>query len=71
MYTDRAWELRIRRKLEKYGLKLHKSRAANGGYTVFVMEGVSVDLDGTEKWFADLESLRDFMEYMMEKYDGR
>ena len=70
MLTVQAWEKRMRRALDKYGMKLHKSREKNGGYTVTVEQGISVDLNGDERWFADLGKVQDFVEFMMEKYDG-
>ena len=71
MLTDQAWEKRIRRALDKFGMKLHKSREKNGEYTVTADFGISADLNGEERWFADLGKLQVFIEYMRERYEGQ
>ena len=61
--ADRLWERRIRYALSKYGLRLHKSRKRDGGYTV-------VDDDGEEgAWFSCLLKLQEFCFYLYERYE--
>lgn len=62
--TDSAWEKRLRRKLSKWGYQLHKSRKANGGYTV---TGGNYP-DEPDSWYPDLYKLNDAVETLEERF---
>ena len=62
--SDEVIENRMRRRLAKYGYKLHKSRQNDGGYTI---TGGPYP-DEPDGWYADLMKLVDAVEAMEERF---
>lgn len=62
--SDEQWERRIRRKLAKYGYKLHKSRKVDGGYTV---TGGYYPDEG-DSWYKDIYDLNEAVGEMEERF---
>ncbi len=62
--SDEVIERRMRRRLAKYGYKLHKSRQEGGGYTV----SGGYYPDEQDGYYSDLMKLVDDVEFMEERF---
>ena len=62
--SDQQIERRMRRKLEKYGYKLHKSREKGGGYTI-----TGGYYNEPDTWYGDIMELVDAVEALEERFE--
>lgn len=60
--SDRTLEQRARRRLDRFGLKIRKSRKRNGGYTVYGGPDALPSFSGEEIWCSGIYQLLELTE---------
>ncbi len=68
LLSNQTLEQRARRRLDKFGLRVHKATDESGSYTVCAGPDAWPDFEGQEKYCADIEKLLELTEYLHERY---
>lgn len=68
LLSNQTLEQRARRRLDKFGLKVHGAKDGSGSYTVYAGPDAWPDFVGQEKYCADVEKLLELTEYLHERY---